>query len=116
MKTLVLTSALVILTSILTGQTISVNEPAKNTNACNVKVALFAGNDDRVNLIVSKLPEDKLYLKIKNEKGSVVYSKRLTRPESRKFSFDFTDLPEGNYTFQVAKGRELIYSNEVSKG
>jgi flagellar hook assembly protein FlgD len=115
MKTLILTAALVVLTAVSFAQKDSKNGKEIKSDASSVKVAMFSNNCDRVTMIVMKQPEDKLNLKIKDENGSVVYEKKLRKPESRKIIFDIRSLPAGEYTFELAKDKEVLYSNAVSK-
>jgi len=116
MKTLILTTALVVLTAVSFAQKDSENGKELTSDASGVKVAMFSNVSDHVTFIVMKQPEDKLNLKIKDENGSLVYEKRLRKPENRKITFDLKSLPEGKYTFELSKGKEVLYSNAVSKG
>jgi len=115
MKTLVLTAALVVSTAAMFAQKVTVTGNEIKSDDSKVKVALYDNVDEQVTMIVMKQPEVKLNLKIRDEKGSVVYEKRLNKPENRKITFDLKSLPEGNYTFELAKGKEVMYSNSVSK-
>jgi flagellar hook assembly protein FlgD len=115
MKTLVLTTALAVLTAASFAQKVSENGQEMKSEVAKVKVALYSNVSDQVTFIVMKQPEDKLNLKIKDEKGSLVYEKRLRRPENRKITFDIKSLPEGEYTFELAKGKEVVYKNFFSK-
>jgi hypothetical protein len=57
-----------------------------------------------------------LNLRIKDENGWLVYAKSWRKPESRKITFDIKSLPEGKYTFELAKGKDVVFTNSVSKG
>jgi len=116
MKTLVLTAALVVLTAATFAQKVSENGKAFKSDDSKVKVAMYSNVSDQVTFIVVKEPEDKLNLKIKDENGSLVYAKSLRKPESRKITFDLKSLPSGEYTFELVKGKDVLYSNSVSKG
>jgi flagellar hook assembly protein FlgD len=116
MKTIILTAALVVLTAVSFAQKVSENGQEMKSDLAKVKVAMYSNVSDEVTFIVVKEPEDKLNLKIKDEKGSLVYEKRLRKPENRKITFDIKSLPEGKYTFELAKGREVVYSNSILKG
>ncbi len=116
MRTLILTTALVVLTAVSFAQKVSENGKEMKSEAANVKVAMYSNVSDEVTLIVVKQPEDKLNLKIKDESGSLVYGKRLRKPESRRITFDMRNLPEGEYTFELAKGKDVVYTNSISKG
>jgi flagellar hook assembly protein FlgD len=116
MKTLVLTAALVVLTAASFAQKVLENGQELKTDDSKVKVAMYSNVSDEVTFIVVKEPEDKLNLKIKDERGSLVYEKRLRKPENRKITFDIKSLPEGKYTFELAKGKEIVYANSISKG
>jgi len=116
MKTLVLTAALAVLTAVTFSQNNSEKSNELKSESAKVKVAMYSNVSDQVTFIVVKEPEDKLNLKIKDEKGSLVYEKSLRKPESRKITFDLKSLPSGEYTFELVKGKDVLYSNSVSKG
>jgi hypothetical protein len=116
MKTLILTTALVVLTAVTYAQKVSQNEQEKKSEVAKVKVAVYSNVNDQVTVIVMKQPEDKLNLKIRDDEGSLVYEKSLRKPENRKITFDIKSLPEGKYTFEVSKGREILYTNTMLKG
>jgi flagellar hook assembly protein FlgD len=116
MKTLVLTAALVVLTAASFAQKVSENGQELKTDVSKVKVAMYSNVSDEVTFIVKKQPEDKLNLKIRDESGFLVYVKRLGKPEIRKITFDIKSLPEGKYTFELVKGKEVVYTNSISKG
>jgi flagellar hook assembly protein FlgD len=116
MKTIVLTAALVVLTAVTFSQKVSENGKEIKATDSKVKVAMYSNVSDEVTLIVVKEPEDKLNLKIKDENGSLVYEKRLRKPENRKITFDIKSLPEGEYTFELLKGKEVVYTNSIAKG
>jgi flagellar hook assembly protein FlgD len=116
MKTLILTTALVVLTAASFAQKVSENGQELKTDDSKVKVAMYSNVSDEVTFIVKKQPEDKLNLKIRDESGFLVYVKRLGKPEIRKITFDIKSLPEGKYTFELVKGKEVVYTNSISKG
>ena len=115
MKTLILTTALLVLTAVSFAKKNAESGPEMKSDLSKVKVAMYSNVTDLVTFIVVKEPEVKLNLKIKDESGSLVYAKRLKRPENRKITFDISSLPEGKYTFELAKGKEVVYSNSISK-
>jgi len=115
MKTLILTIALVVLAVALFAQKVSENRQEMKSEVVKVQVAMYSNVSDQVTFIVMKQIEDKLNLKIKEEDGSLVYEKRLRRPENRKITFDIKSLPEGKYTFELVKGKEVLYKNSFSK-
>ena len=115
MKTLILTIALVVLAVALFAQKVSENRQEMKSEVVKVQVAMYSNVSDQVTFIVMKQTEDKLNLKIKEEDGSLVYEKRLRRPENRKITFDIKSLPEGKYTFELVKGKEVLYKNSFSK-
>ncbi len=115
MKTLILATALVVLTAVSFAQKNTESGREMKSDLSKVKVAMYSNVTDLVNFIVVKEPKVKLNLKIKDESGSLVYMKRLRRPENRKITFDISSLPEGKYTFELVKGKEVVYSNSISK-
>ena len=69
MKTLILTTALVVLTAASFAQKVSENGQEIKSDDSKVKVAMYSNVSDQVTFIVMKQPEDKLNLKIKDENG-----------------------------------------------
>jgi hypothetical protein len=115
MKTMILTTVIAVITAVTFAQNgiEAVNNQASISPG--VKVAMFSKASDHVTVIVMKHPTEKLNLKIRDEEGMVVYEKSLRKPENRKIDFDLRNLPVGSYTFEIAKGRHVLYSNSVSK-
>ena len=107
MKTIILTTALVVLTAVSFAQKNSENGQEMKSENAKVKVAMYSNVSDQVTFIVMKQPEDKLNLKIKDEDGSLVYEKRLRRPENRKITFDIKSLPKVNTLSNWQRERKL---------
>ncbi|MBN2173821.1 MAG: DUF3244 domain-containing protein [Bacteroidales bacterium] len=117
MKTLVLTTALVVLTTITFAQSnnASVNQ-TKTETAENVVCNLYPSADNQVTLILSKADGEKVDVRLKDDEGSLLYNDRIKKSNKNKITYDITELPKGTYTFEVLKDREVVYSKEVRKG
>ena len=54
-------------------------------------------------------------IKIKEENGKLVYTKRIKKIDSIKTRFDIQEFPAGEYTFELVKNRKVLYSKKISK-
>jgi len=114
MKTLVLTTALLVLTSLTYAQT--VKENTETIKSDNVTCNLYPSGGDQVTLILMKETDDKVTVKLKNDNGSLVYQKKIRKSNDNKIKYDLEKLPKGSYTFEVVKEKEIVYTKVVRKG
>jgi len=116
MKTLILTTALVVLTTILFAQN---NETKKENqlvlNTKDVKASIFPNSNDMVTLILEKKPGELVTVKVKDEDGKVLYTKRMKKVDTTKTKFDIQKFPAGTYTFELVHDREVLYTKTINK-
>lgn len=116
MKTLILTTALVVLTTILFAQ----NEDEKKENQTvlnteDVKAIIFPNSNDMVTLVLEKKPGELVTVKVKDEDGKVLYTKRMKKVDTTKTKFDIHEFPAGAYTFELVHNREVLYTKRINK-
>ncbi len=116
MKTLVLTTALVVLTTVSFAQSeIENKENQLVLNTEDVKASIFPNSNDMVTLILEKKPGEVVTIKIKEENGKLVYQKKIKKVDSTKIKFDIRELPDGEYTFELVKDKQVLYSKKINK-
>ena len=58
----------------------------------------------------------KINVRIYNESGKLLYSHALRNKKGgAKFGYDISEFPAGDYTFEIFKNRESIYSKDIVK-
>lgn len=116
MKNLILTTALVVLTTLMFSQ--QVNSPltideSKVTD--QVKCAIFPNSSDMITMIVEKSPGEKVNVRIREDNDRILYQKRLNKADKTKVKYDISKFPSGEYTFELVKGKEVLYAKTVTK-
>jgi len=116
MKTLVLTTALVVLSTLTFAQSEIENKESQLVlNTEDVKASIFPNSNDMVTLVLEKKPGEVVTLKIKEENGKLVYQKRIKKVDSTKIKFDIREFPAGEYKFELVKGTKVLYSKTIIK-
>lgn len=116
MKTLVLTTALAVLTTLTFAQSEIENKESQLVlNTENIKASIFPNSNDMVTLVLEKKPGEVVTIKIKEENGKLVYQKRIKKVDSTKIKFDIRELPDGEYTFELVKDKQVLYSKRINK-
>ena len=116
MKTLVLTAALVVLTTLTFAQSEIENKESQLVlNTEDVKASIFPNSNDMVTLLLEKKPGEVVTIKIKEENGKLVYQKKIKKVDSTKIKFDIRELPDGEYTFELVKDKQVLYSKKINK-
>ena len=116
MKNLILTTALVVLTTLMFSQ--QVNSPLTNDESAvteQVKCAIFPNSNDLITMIVEKAPGEKLNFRIKESNKQVLYQKRIKNDDKTIVKYDISKFPSGEYTFELVKGKEVLYSKTITK-
>ena len=116
MKTLILTTAMVVLTTLSFSQ----NELAAKSNdyvlnSEDLTVAMFANSEDQVTMILLKNPETVVKLKVKSENNRVLYTKRFKKADKSHVRYDISEFPTGEYTFEIVKDKDVLYSQKFAK-
>jgi hypothetical protein len=116
MKTLAMTIALVILTSLSFAQTDSDNS-GKNLvmDTENMKCVMFSNSNDMVTLILDKKPGEKVSLRIKDGNDEVLFQKRISKVDKTKLKLDISAFISGDYTFELVQKKEVLYTKTFTK-
>ncbi len=116
MKTLILTTALVVLTTLTFAQSENENkEVHKVLNTEDVKASIYPNSNDMVTLMLQKKPGEVVTIKVKEESGKLLYAKRIKKADTTRTKFDIHEFPAGEYTFELVKDRKVLYSKKISK-
>ncbi|HRX97193.1 MAG TPA: hypothetical protein P5514_09640 [Bacteroidales bacterium] len=116
MKTLILTTAMVVIATL----TFSQNENQVTNNQFvhqgeDVTVAMYPNSGDAVTMILSKTPETKIKLVVKSDNDEVLYQKQFKKIDNTRVKYDISEFPSGEYTFEVVQGKDVLYSQKFSK-
>lgn len=116
MKTLILTTALVVLTTIVFAQSVETNKENKLVlNTEDVKASIFPNSNDMVTLLLEKKPGELVTVKVKDEDGKLLYVKRMKKADTTRTKFDIREFPAGAYTFELVHDRKVLYMKEITK-
>jgi len=117
MKTLILTTALVVLTTLSYAQVQKVDQQnVADVKTETVKCDFVKESQDQLTLIVTKVTDQKVTVKLKKENGMLVHQKNLKKAENNRITYDIGALPEGKYQFVVSSGKEVLYTQKLNKG
>jgi len=116
MKTLILTTALVVFTTLSFAQE-SVKELDDSVKLVksDIEVALLQNSEDQVKLLMAKEPGELVKVKV-YEDDKLLYQRRIKKAGTAHITYDISQFPDGTYVFQVEKDKEVVYSKSVSKG
>ena len=116
MKTLILTIALVVLTTLAFSQSSNKSQQVQNESLSEVvTVEVVKNSHDHFTLVLKKETGQKVCIKIKEENGTLIHQKNLRKAESNTVEYDISALPEGNYKFEIKSGKNVLYSKTLKK-
>lgn len=116
MKTLVMTTALLMLVAIASAQ----EKPIADSNNIvfegeHVKCVMYPGSNDMITMILEKDPGEKVSLRIKQSDSEILYQKRMNKVDRARVKFDISEFPSGEYTFELVQGNSVLYTKNFSK-
>jgi len=116
MKTLILTTALVVLTTFSFAQQTKpeVNDALKPENT-DIEVAILQNTHDQVNILMAKEPGQLVKIKV-YEDNKLLYMRRVKKAGTANIKYDISEFPDGQYVFQVEKDKKVVFSAKVRKG
>lgn len=82
------------------------------------QVQVSSISNDRVHLEYLDIFREgrrKIEVRIYEESGKLLYSKKLVRDGDVKIDFDISNFPDGNYTFELFKDRKSVCSEPIVK-
>jgi len=116
MKTLAMTFALVIYTTLSFAQAASdksINDIVMDTE--NMKCVMFSNSNDMVTLILDKKQGEKVSLRIKDGNDEVLFQKRINKVDKTKLKLDISAFISGDYTFQLVQKKDVLYTKTFTK-
>jgi hypothetical protein len=81
----------------------------------NLRAAIFEGNPDFVHVKVAKELGDKVKIRVKGE-NKTLYSQNFKKYRRVDVQYDIREFPIGSYTFELIKGKEVVFSKVIEKG
>ena len=116
MKTIILTTALVVITTLSFAQFPQENLPDSCCYLANdLRVVIFQNNDSTVTLKMAKKPGDLIKIRIKEEDSKLLHQRRVKSYASARIVYDLHEFPEGDYTFEIVKDKKVVYSKSVTR-
>lgn len=116
MKTLILTAALVVLTSLSYAQELdSTNDNKMHMKTADLELAVLQPSTDQVTLLMAKEPGMPVKIKV-YEDDKLLYTRRVKKQGTAHIKYDLSQFPDGEYTFKVEKDKDVVYSVKVWKG
>jgi hypothetical protein len=117
MKTLILTSALVVLTTLSFAQFPQVNAPDSSSYVTDdLRVAIFQQNDSIVHLKMAKKSGDLVKIRIMEEGNKLpVHQRRVKTYAAADLVYDLREFPEGEYVFEIVMDKEVVYTKKVAR-
>jgi len=116
MKTLILTAALVVLTVATYAQKetlVSSNDFVLNTD--EISITFYPNSADAVTMIMTKDDDQEVKVRMTDSNEKVLYERKYRKINNVKVKYDVSEFPSGEYTFEVLKGKEVIYNKNFTK-
>ncbi len=116
MKTLILTAALVVLTT----ATFSQSEPSAIPNdfvmaGDEISVVFYPNSSQAVTMILSKEEGQTVKVRVTDSNEKVLYTKRFGKVNKAMVKYDVSNFPSGEYTFELLSGKDVLYSKKFTK-
>ena len=116
MKTLILTTALVVLSALSFAQFPQKNAPDSCCYvADDLRVVILQNNDSTVTLQMAKNSGDLVKIRIKEDGSKLIYNRRVKNFAAANLVYDLQQFPEGDYVFEIVKDKEVVYSKTVTR-
>ncbi len=116
MKTIVLTTVLVVLSALSFAQFPQENTPDSCCYiADDLRVVIFQNNDSTVTLKMAKNPDELVKIRIKEDGTKLIHNRRVKSYAAANLVYDLHQFPEGDYVFEIVKDKEVVYSKTVSR-
>jgi hypothetical protein len=116
MKTLILTTALVVITALSYAQFPQKNAP---DSCCyiteDLRVVVFQNSDSTVSLQMAKQPGEVIKIRIRKDDNKLLYQNRVKSHTIARLTYDLHEFPVGDYTFEIVKDKEVVFAKKVSR-
>ncbi|MEI7586315.1 hypothetical protein [Runella sp.] len=106
MKTLVTT---LVCALALSSSVAFASDPTEDKKAKPLQIGVFTTKDSKIQMAVRKGTGEKAIITLRDAKQNVIHEEVMSK-NSEKFDarFDVSELAEGNYTLEVAAGKDKI--------
>jgi hypothetical protein len=116
MKTLILTAALAVSTALAGAQKPApTSDDSVEMKKTSVEVAVLQHANDEVTLLMEKAPRELVRIKV-YEGNKLIYMQRVKKEATANITYDISEFPDGNYTIEVVKDKEVVYTSDIKKG
>lgn len=115
MKTLFLTFALAILTSLSFAQFPQSQVPDSSCYVANdLRVAIFMDTASFVNVKIAKVAGDVVKVRVK-ENDNLLYQRRIKSYELADLKYDISLFPYGAYEIEIVKNGKVVFTKTIDK-
>lgn len=113
MKSIALTFALALIATFSFAQF----PQTKSPDSCcyvaqDLRAAVFMNSNSLVNVKIAKKMGDKVKIRIK-EDNKLLYSQNYKSYELVDLQYDIRQFPEGEYTFEIVQGKEVVFTQTI---
>lgn len=116
MKTLILTTALLVISALSFAQFPQENAPDSCSYvADDLRVVIFQNNDSTVTLKMAKNPGELIKIRIREEGTKLIHNRRVKTYAAARLVYDLHEFPVGDYVFEIVKDKEVVFSKTVSR-
>lgn len=116
MKTIILTLALLSLSLISNAQFHHSEVPDSCSFITNdLRAAIYKDNDSMINVRIVKIPGELIKIRVSGN-NNVLYQKRVKKWAIADLVYDISQFPKGEYTFEIIKNKEVVYSKTIERG
>lgn len=115
MKTLILTAALAVSTALATAQEPAASGMQADNPKPAVEVAVLQHSNKEITLLMEKAPRELVKIKV-YEDGKLLYAQRVKKEATANITYDISQFPDGTYTLEVVKDKEVVYTSAIKKG
>ncbi len=82
---------------------------------CSALASISRTGTDRVLVRLLRSDQCRPRITVTNASGDVLYTKRIRSGENHKITYDINAFPQGDYTFAVYTGKEMIAYRKITK-
>lgn len=110
MKTIIKTLFVAVTLVATSFANINANNPSKTSS---FEVGIYQTvNTLKLNLMIEKQVGNRLEITIKNDKGEILYTETIAKNDAKYHGkFDFSQLGDGQYSVEIANGKDKIIKN-----
>lgn len=116
MKTIILTTALVVIATLSFAQFPQSSAPDSCCYVANdLRVAIFQNNDSTVSIKMAKNPGELVKIRVIEDGTKLIHQRRVKSFAVADLVYDLHEFPEGKYTIEIVKDKKVVYSKNVTR-